>query len=122
VGQHLLALRALDVDDRRLVRDSDRLRHAADLEIRIHGRDKRSRELDPFPLDGAETSQREVDLVGAGAKILDPVLTRAIRHRGANLLDQRGTRGFHRHARKHGAGRVLHHTGDGCLRARQGWD
>ena len=54
-----LLLGVLQVDDRRLARDGDRFRHAADLQVGVDRRGKPGVQLDALAPDDAESLERE---------------------------------------------------------------
>ena len=117
-----LPLRALDVDDGRFAGDGDGLLHAADAQFAVDRDDAGPADDDTITPQGDEPRQSEGDRVGARPQVFHAVSSVVIRHRRADLLDQRRTGGFHRHAWQHGAGRISHEAGDGCLRPRRRLD
>ena len=58
-AQHVLTLRALDVDDRRLGRYEDSIRHRPDAEVSVDLSGERPFELNALAFEGRETGQRE---------------------------------------------------------------
>ena len=119
-ADHLLVARARHVDDRRFAADGDRLRHASDLQVRVHGGDEPAGQLDAFALDRGESRQRERDRIGARPQIFNRILTDAVGHDRARLLDERRTRRFNRDAGQHGARRVPDRADDRGLRKCRG--
>ena len=67
----VLHARALDVDDRRLAGDRDRLFERADAQVGVDRGDEVAAQLDALAFDGAETGQRKRHRIGAGPKIDD---------------------------------------------------
>ena len=121
VGQRLLALHALHVDDWRLAGHRDRLFHCADTQIRVDGRGKCSRELDAFAFGRAEAGEDERHTVSAGPQVLNPVLPAAVGNRRACLLDQLGARGLDGDTRQHGARAVFDGAHDRALSECGAW-
>jgi hypothetical protein len=78
--------------------------------LRVDAGRERARDLDPFPQVRTEALSYEGDCVYARPKILDPVLTAAIRDDGADLFNQRGALGLDGDVRKGGARRVMHNA------------
>ena len=102
-GDHGLLASALRVDERRRAGHGDRLLEGADFHVGIHRRREPSGQLDAFPLQDAETAQREGDDIGARPQIDDVVPALVVGHDTADLFDQGRTGGFHRDARQHRA-------------------
>ena len=111
---------ALNVDDRALTGDRHRFRDGADLELDSDRRHERSGQLDAFAPQGRESRQGERHRVGAGSKVFDAVLTRAVGDRRPDSLDQLGAGRLHSDAGEHGAGGIFDRSGNDCLRERDG--
>ena len=116
--QHLRLRVALDVDDGRLAGHGDRLLHRADFQVGVDRGREIGRQLDAVALHRREAGQVEGDRVSAGTEVLNAVQPVGVRGDRPHLLDQGGAAGFHRHARQHGARRILHNTCKRTLRAR----
>ena len=114
-----LARLALHVHERRLARDGDRLLDGSDAHLGIHRGGEGASEDQSVASDGIEARQRERKRVGPGRQHLHAILTRAIGHDRAHFLDECRTRRFHRDARQHGSGRILHLPGDRRLGVRR---
>ena len=66
----------------------------------------------PSRLNVLKPCSENVTVYVPGRRSSTRVLARAVRDRGADLFDQRGTGGFDADTWKHGSGRILHRTGD----------
>ena len=90
----------------------------ADAHVGVDRGRERAGQLDAVALEGVEAGNREGDRVGPRPQVDDLVLSAAVGDDAADLLDQRGARGFDSHARQHRSGRVAGDTFDGRLRER----
>ena len=120
LADHRLLFGALDVDDRSLSGDGNRLLEGTDLQLGVDRNDERARELQPVALEGAEAGQRERDAVDAGPQVLDPVLAGRIGDARPHFLDQFRAGGFDGDAGQHRARGVLDGAGNRCLRVQCG--
>ena len=77
---HSLTLRALDIDDRRVTSDGDRLFDRTQLQLGVDGCRERSRELDAFATNGRESRQGKDDGIRAATQLFDAELTGAVGH------------------------------------------
>jgi hypothetical protein len=119
LADQLTAGARLDVDDRRLAGNGDRLLDGADPQLDVHGGYATSRNLEPVAFDGAESRQRERQVVRAGPQVDDLVLPGAVGDDGADLLDERGAGCFDGDAGEDGTGRIPDDSGQ-RLRVRGG--
>ena len=114
-----LLLGVLEVDDRRLAGNGDRLRHAADLQLGVDRGGEPGGELDALAPDDAEALEREGHRIGARAQLDDLVSPLAVGLGDPDLFDQRRTAGLDRHARQDGSRRIANdpcNAAGGCLR------
>ena len=88
----------LDIYDRGLLEDGHRLRERTRAHLGIDRRCERRRQFHPFPLEGAETGQRERDTVASGPQIHNSVKTTFITDDGTDPVDQSWAGCFHRDA------------------------
>ena len=102
-AEHRLALRGLDVDDRCLTGDRDRLRERADTHVDWNRQRGGAAELDALTLDDVEAGQRERQRVRAGIQTGNAVLARAVGDGRAHLFDEGGAGRLDGHARQHAA-------------------
>jgi hypothetical protein len=78
VGQHLLARRPLDVDERSLAADGDGFFDGADRQFRVHRCREVARQLDAFPLERVEAGERKRHRIHPGTQVDETVLAAAI--------------------------------------------
>ena len=119
-AEHGLALGGLDVDDRRLTGDRDRLLEGAHTHVDRNRQRRGAAQLDALPLDDVEAGQRERQRVGAGIQTDDAVLPRAVGHGRAHLFDECGAGRLDGHARQYAARFVPDRACQSPLRKRKG--
>ena len=107
--------RILHVDHGRRARHRHRFLERTDLHLGVDRYRHVGRDVDTFALERVEPGQRERHRVGARADVDDGVAALTVGHHGARLFDEDRAGGFDRHARQHGARRVLHDTGNRAL-------
>ena len=126
VGQHRLALGALQVHHRRLAGDRDGLFERADAQVGVHADRRRARQLHALTRDRAEPGQHEPHRVDARAQVLDAVLPGAVADGRPHLFNQRRAGRLDRHAGQHRARRVSNDAGNrrlgvgGCRQQQDG--
>jgi hypothetical protein len=111
----LLTTSALHVDNRRLAKDRHGFFESADTKVDVDGGGQRAGQLDPFTPDGVETRQGHRHRVGSWRQRDDAVLPGPVGDDRADLFDQNGAGGFHRHTRQHATRRVSDDAGNGRL-------
>ena len=102
-GEHLPRHDILGVHHRGRPRDRHGLLERPYPQIGIHRRGKCRLQLDALAFERTKTRQSKRDGVHAGPEIDDPIKALVVGDDDADLFDQRGTGGFDRDARQHGA-------------------
>ncbi len=110
---HRLLQRRLDIDGRRLAGHGDGFLQRTDLEPVVDRDREAGADGDVAPLDGPEALELEPEGVRARRQAIEPVRAVPVGDPGSRAADQSVAAERDRHARQHGAARVLNHAGDG---------
>ena len=115
LARHDLVLSGgLHIDHRRFAEDGNRLLQLSDAHLGDDVRREVRCELQPFPLDGAESDQRERDGIGAARQVEDLVLSLRVGDDSADLFDECGTGRFDGYSRQHCPRCITHNARDGA--------
>ena len=112
-GDGRLLRRLLDIHQRGLTRDRDRLFDAADLQLDVQRGGEVGPQLKTLLPEDRKAGQRERDAVHAGSQLDDLVRALSVGHRRPDFFNQRRTGRLHRDARQHRSRRILHETSYG---------
>ena len=100
LARHDLVLSGgLHIDHRRFAEDGNRLLQLSDAHLGDDVRREVRCELQPFPLDGAESDQGERDGIDAARQVQDLVLAFGVSDDRPQFFDECGTGRFNRYAR-----------------------
>ena len=116
---HRCPLGVLHVDRWCLPGDGHRLLDRADLQFGIHGGSEVRGQIDIFLDHRTESLECEGDLIDSGPQVDDREASLRVGDHRARALDECRARGFHRYARHHRAGRVLHEPRQAALRVQR---
>ena len=111
-GQHLGLCDRLDVDDRRLTGDGDRLFKGADRQLGVEVQRETGRKLLGLDQNGREAGQRERNVVRPRPKVDDVVLPGAVTDGDAASLNQDRAGRLDRDTRQNAAGVVSDNAGN----------
>ena len=109
--EHALLCGVLDIDDRRLTANGHGFLDGPDAQFGVDGCGERACELDPLATDRTEAAEGEYDAIEPWTEVFDAVLSAAVGHRRADLLDEHRAGRLNGHAGQHRARRVAHDAG-----------